>query len=331
MKNYELAVGIDVSKKTLDVFIHNYNKHRVFDNCRSGYDSLLKWVSKFSKIEKSVLYCFEHTGNYSLKLAIFMQTNGLNYVQENPIVIKRSSGLVRTKTDRVDAQMIARYAWLHREELVCSSIRDEALLELGRLLSLRDQLVRNRTGLMGTLEELSGLLSSPSTDVSCKSLKHTIAYLSKQILKLEKQIDELVKREDRMSKNYKLLTSLKGVGRILACQLIYHTCNFERFSDWRQFSSYCGTAPFQYSSGTSVYRRSKGHPMSDRKMKTLLNMASISAIQHDGELRSYYQRKVEEGKPKMLALNNVRNKLISRAFAVIKRGTPYVDLCKYAA
>lgn len=331
MKNYQLAVGIDVSKKTLDVFIHNHSKHRVFDNTRSGYISLIKWVGKFSENEKSVLYCFEHTGNYSLKLAIFMQTNGLDYVQENPIVIKRSSGLVRTKSDRVDAQMIARYAWLHREELVCSSIRDEALLELGRLLSLRDQLVRNRTGLMGTLEELSGLLSSPSTDVSCKSLKHTIAYLSKQILKLEKQIDQLLKREEALGKNYKLLTSLIGVGRILACQLIYHTCNFERFSSWRQFSSYCGTAPFEHSSGTSVFKRAKGHPMSDRKMKSLLSMASVSAIQHDGELREYYQRKVAEGKPKMIALNNVRNKLLSRVFAVIKRQTPYVDLCKYAA
>ena len=71
--------------------------------------------------------------------------------------------------------------------------------------------------------------------------------------------------------------------------------------------------------------------MSDRKMKSLLSMASVSAIQHDGELREYYQRKVAEGKPKMIALNNVRNKLLSRVFAVIKRQTPYVDLCKYAA
>ena len=265
MKNYELAVEIDVSKKTLDVFIHNHNhsKHRVFDNTRSGYLSLVKWAGKFLKTEKSVLYCFEHTGNYSLKLAVFMQNSGLDYVQENLVVIKRSSGLVRMKTDRVDAQMIARYAWLHREELECSSIRDEALLELGRLLSLRDQLVRHRTGLMGTLEELTGLLSSRSTDVSCKSLKHTIVYLNKQVLKLEKQIDQLLKREEELGKHYKLLTSLKGVGRILACQLIDHSCNFQRFSNWRQFSSYCGTATF--------------------------------------------------------------------VFAVIKRGTPYVDLCKYAA
>ena len=57
MKNYQLAVGIDVSKKTLDVFIHNHSKHRVFDNTRSGYLSLEKWVGKFSENEKPILYC----------------------------------------------------------------------------------------------------------------------------------------------------------------------------------------------------------------------------------------------------------------------------------
>ena len=178
---------------------------------------------------------------------------------------------------------------------------------------------------MGTLEELTGLLFSPSTDISCKSLKHTIAYLNKQVLKLEKQIDQLLKREEDLGKNYKLLTSLKGVGRILACQLIYHTCNFGRFNSWRQFSSYCGTAPFGRSSGSSIHKKRKCHPMGDRQMKSLLSMAAFTAIQYDSELRQYYKEKREEGKLKMIALNNVRNKLLSRVFAVIKKGTPSKD------
>ena len=66
-------------------------------------------------------------------------------------------------------------------------------------------------------------------------------------------------------------------------------------------------------------------------MKTLLSLASVSAIQHDSELKKYYKNKIEQGKPKMVALNNVRNKLLARVFAVVKRGTPYVELQKYAA
>jgi transposase len=66
-------------------------------------------------------------------------------------------------------------------------------------------------------------------------------------------------------------------------------------------------------------------------MKTLLTLASVSAIQCDSELKLYYQRKLEEGKPKMVALNNVRNKILARAFSVIKRGTPYVEIQQFAA
>ena len=66
-------------------------------------------------------------------------------------------------------------------------------------------------------------------------------------------------------------------------------------------------------------------------MKTLLSLASVSAIQCDSELKLYYKRKIAEGKPKLIALNNVRNKILARAFAVIKRGTPYVELHQYAA
>ena len=66
-------------------------------------------------------------------------------------------------------------------------------------------------------------------------------------------------------------------------------------------------------------------------MKTLLSLASVSAIQHDSELKKYYKNKIEQGKPKMVALNNARNKLLARVFAVVKRGTPYVELQKYAA
>tara|TARA_B100000780_G_scaffold254333_1_gene202385 strand:+ start:1372 stop:1776 length:405 start_codon:yes stop_codon:yes gene_type:complete len=134
-----------------------------------------------------------------------------------------------------------------------------------------------------------------------------------------------------MQKNFELLFSLKGVGFVVACQIIYHTGNFTRFDNWRSFSSYYSKAPFSHESGTSTKRRKQCHYLGDRKMKSLLSMASVSAIQYDSELRLYYKRKLAEGKDKMLAIHNVRNKLIARGFAVIKRGTPYVVLQNYAA
>ncbi len=330
MKNYEEVVGIDVSKKTIDAKCHLAGKHQVFSNEYKGYLSMLKWVKKVTK-GAHVFYCFENTGNYSLKLATYLTLKGVPYVEESPLTIKRSSGLVREKSDKIDAGMIARYAWLYREELEPSKIKDIVFQEMGRLIGLRDQLVRNRAGFIGTLKETQQLLSSPSTDVGCVLLKRSIDYLAKQIKAIETRLHELLTVNESLSKNFNLLLSMKGIGFVLACQLIYHTHNFKRFKTWRQFSSYCGLAPFEYSSGTSIHRRKKCHYLGDRKMKSLLSMASISAIQHDQELRLYYKSKVAEGKPKMIVLNNVRNKLISRAFAVVKRGTPYVVLKQYAA
>lgn len=330
MKNYEEVVGIDVSKNTLDAYCYHAQAHKAFINDFKGYKSLLKWVLKVTKQSK-VFYCFENTGYYSLKLALYLDGQDLIYVEESPLKIKRSSGVVKEKTDRLDAQLIARYAWLYREELEPSTVKSTSQLELGRLLALRDQLVRDNAGLKGTLKELKMLLSSSTTDVGCIALKRSIDYLEKQVKGIETRIKDIIAEDASMSKNYELLSSIKGVGLVIACQLIYHTGNFTRFDTWRAFSSYCGTAPFEHQSGTSIHRRKRCHYLGDRKMKSLLSMATVSAIQHDSELRLYYKRKLAEGKDKMIAVNNVRNKIIARAFAVVKRGTPYVVLQQYAA
>jgi len=330
MKNYKEVVGIDVSKKTIDAFCYQAQVHKAFVNDIIGYKSLLKWVLKQTKASR-VFYCFENTGYYSLKLALFLDSQSIIYVEESPLKIKRSSGIIKEKTDKLDAALIARYAWLYREELEPSTVKSMSHLELGRLLALRDQLVRNNAGLKGTLKEMKVLLSSPTTDFGCISLKRSIAYLSKQVKAVEDRIKAIISEDELMQKNYELLSSLKGIGLVVASQLIYHTGNFTRFASWRSFSSYCGTAPFEHRSGTSIYKRKQCHYLGDRKMKSLLSMASVSAIQHDSEIRHYYNRKVAEGKDKMLAINNVRNKLIARVFAVVKRGTPYVVLQQHTA
>lgn len=330
MKNYVDVIGIDVSKLSIDAHIYKMSSHRLFMNNAKGFVKLLSWAKKELGLV-SFFYCFENTGNYSLKLSVFLADKAIVYVEENALTIKRSAGIVRGKTDKLDSAMIARYAWLHMEELKPSSVKSKELQELGRLLAFRDQLVRDRTGMKNSLKELQSLLSSPSTDICCKTIQRSIVYVSKQILVLENRMKAIMRSKISLHKNFSLLKTMRGVGLILSCQLLYHTSNFKRFDSWRQFSSYCGTAPFEYSSGTSIKRRNKCHKIGDRKMKTLLSLASVSAIQHDSELRHYYKRKLAEGKPKMVALNNVRNKLLSRAFAVIKRGTPYVELQQFAA
>jgi len=113
--------------------------------------------------------------------------------------------------------------------------------------------------------------------------------------------------------------------------LLIATKGFDAFDNWRQLACYAGVAPFPYQSGTSIHGRNKVHPLADKKLKSLLNMCALTALRHDRELKTYYQRKVEDGKAKMLVINNIRCKLLARVFAVINRKSPFVNTQKFAA
>jgi transposase len=135
----------------------------------------------------------------------------------------------------------------------------------------------------------------------------------------------------RWNINYQLIQTIRGIGPVLAKYMIIYTENFTLFNDPRKFACFAGIAPFEYSSGSSVKGRTRVHPLANKHLKSLLNMAAMGPIQLDGEYKTYYKRRTDEGKNKMSTLNIIRNKLVFRIFAVVKRGTPYVDLSKFAA
>lgn len=331
MENVKESIGIDVSKKTIDVYQYTVSLHKQFSNDLSGFKKMMAWIKSSKLPSNNLLFCFEHTGWYCIMLSYFLHQNRLMYCCVNPMEIKRSMGLKRGKTDKADSMEIARYAWLRRGELIPSIPPPVKLIELQRMMSLREQLVKHTTSLKCLQKGMQVLVESNSNDTSLDIVKQTICQLEQQITAIEKAMNELIKTDQTMLKNYKLSRSVKGVGMVLAIQMLLHTHNYTRFGSWRQFSSYCGLAPFPYQSGTSIHGRNKIHPISDQKMKSLLSMSAISAIQHDKELKTYYHKRVEEGKPKMVVLNIIRNKLVSRIFATINRGTPYVELNQYAA
>jgi transposase len=331
MEKVKESIGIDVSKKTIDVYQYTVNQHKQFTNNTAGFKKMISWVKQRKLPKSELLFCFEHTGWYCIALGYFLHSDGLRYCCVNPMEIKRSMGLKRGKSDKADSKEIARYAWLRRAELSPSTPPPAKLIELQRMMSLREQLVKHTTSLKCLQKGMLVLVDESQNDTSLNIIEQTIAHLEEQITSIEKAMNELIKSEELMYKNYKLSRSVKGVGMVLAIQMLLHTHNYTRFDSWRQFSSYCGLVPFPYQSGTSINGRMKTHPISDQKMKSLLSMSAISAIQHDKELKSYYHKRVEEGKPKMVVLNIIRNKLVSRIFATVNRGTPYVELNQYAA
>jgi transposase len=132
---------------------------------------------------------------------VYLSENDLDYIEESPLAIHGPSGVVSGKTAKLASAMIARYAWLYKEELVLSSPKEQDIQELGRLLSLRDQLVRDRTGTMSSLKEMQTLLRSPSTDDCCNIIKKTMHNLTKQIIALENHIKNLMSKDESLQKN----------------------------------------------------------------------------------------------------------------------------------
>ena len=152
------TIGIDVSKATLDVFIHSTNQKNVFENQYKGHVKLVDWVLRNSKSDKeNMLFVFEHTGLYSHNISDFLASRELNFHMMCGLEIKRSLGITRGKSDQVDAQRIALCAYRLREELVLQPYVDTQIKRLKAIFSLRTRIVRQRAGFKTSLKEQQGL------------------------------------------------------------------------------------------------------------------------------------------------------------------------------
>jgi transposase len=330
--NHKHAIGIDVSKQTLDVVCHTTSAHIQVENNQKGFSKMLTWVNKQVKTElDQTLFCFEHTGLYSRELAVFCHVHQLFFCIESPVNIKRSLGLKRGKNDKVDAREIAHYAYLRRDELKVYRLPAAKVQQLQLLLTQREQLVTQRAGLISVQNEQKRVLVIKEHKLVFDVYEKMIAYLSKQIERIEAEMKTIVTSDTELKKNFRLVTSIKGIGDIIGYYLLVNTDCFTRFQTWRQFSCYCGIAPFDHESGTSLKAGKHVHPMGHRKIKSLLFLAASTAIQFDQELKAYYERRLSEGKNRMYTLNAIKNKLIARVFAVVKRQTPYVQIHRHAA
>lgn len=326
------TIGVDVSKKVIDVEIHTSRIHEQFENNEKGFKRMGNWLKNNTFYSKeNLLFALEHTGLYSNNLIVFLAVNDYKYKVLPGLEIKRSMGITRGKNDKIDAGRIALYAYEKRERLIPDTQCPEKLVDLRRLLSLRERLVKQRAGYKASYKEQSEILSKKKNRTLLKVQKNMIKCLSGEIEVIEKEMEEIVFGDTELKEQYNLITSIKGVGQQTALFIIVYTEGFRRFDTWRQFASYCGTAPFPNSSGSSIRGRTKVSNLANKKIKSLLDLCAKSAIQHNPELRNYYHKRIDAGKEKMSTINIIRNKLISRIFAVIKRRAPYVDLMRYAA
>lgn len=334
MNKFTNTIGIDVSKDKLDAHDYKLNKHHIFKNEKEGFKQLLDWMKVNHGPEtriKKTLFCFEHTGVYSLALSVFMEENKLVYTLLTGLEVNRSSGLGRGKNDKKDARKIAQYGFLKREILQPTKLASYHILQLKELLNIRERMVKHRAGYQVHLKGLASFYQAESYPKLFQGQQRIIQELTNEITSTEKEIAKLLEEEPSIKKNYSLATSVNGVGLIVGASLIVYSDNFTKFKTWRQFASYAGVAPFEYESGSSIKGRKGVSNVANKRMKALLSNSVVSSIQHSPEMRLYYERKVKEGKNKMLVQNNIKNKVISRVFASVRRGTPYVNTLNYAA
>lgn len=243
---------------------------------------------------------------------------------ESSLHIKRSIGLARGKSDKIDSERIANFAMTHQRAAKLVKLTHPTLERLQNLKGLRSRLLMSKKSqerAIGELEHFDKKAASEMKRLSRSSLNG----LSESLKKVEEKMLEVIQMDREVSALYELVTSVKCVGKVLATDLIIYTHGFTRMLDGKKLACYCGVAPFEYSSGTSIYGSPGTSNFANKILKYDLHMASMSAIRHSPELKEYYQRKREEGKAKMKILNAIRNKLLHRVVAVVKRGTPYED------
>jgi len=326
---YKFFIGVDVSKHTLDVAIlessTNSTEHLQVSNNDDGLADLYAKLNTYSGFNTDqVLFCIEPTGLYSYPLLQYLSKFNIDVWVENAVQIKRSIGLQRGKSDKVDAIRIAQYAFKNHENARLWRPVREVVNKLKHLAALRERLVNTKKMLLVPVEELKKMGDKSTAALLEKSMKKSVTGIENDIIAIEKQMKDIIDNDSQLSKLFNLVTSVVGIGFVTAVNLIIHTNEFTTLKDVRKLACYCGIAPFEYSSGISIKGRKRVHPMANKKLKTNLHMASLSGVRLDSALKAYYERKVAEGKSKLSVLNAVKNKLLARVIAVVNRGTPYV-------
>lgn len=326
------VIGIDVGKLTNDVIIHSTQASNKFENDRKGIKLMLKWlIQQINFDQQEILLAFEHTGIYSFLLMRILCEMKFKYVVLPGLEIKRSLGIQRGKNDKIDAKRIATYAFQRKNILKLYKLPSKNLIEMRRLLSLREKIVVQRGSYVKNLNENKKFLKKLENRVLFEVQEKLIKELTKQIEKVEMKLDDIIKSDSQLWKLFELITSIKGVGKQTALFMIAYTNAFTLFDNWRKFASYAGTAPFPYQSGISIKGRTKVSHLANKKMKSLLNMCATSSIICNPEMKAYFEKRKAEGKNGMSTINIIRNKILARIFAVVNRGTPYVNTLGHVA
>jgi len=324
-------VGIDMSRNWFDAFLLKSNNsttgvHEQFNNDIKGFRAFKKWLTlQGVKDLSQTLICMEHTGVYTVPLCRYLNSINAVYTLIAGYEIKYSSGTRRGKTDKVDAKRIARYAFEKQDVIRMYTLPSAAIRSLRTLLSLRSRLLKADHAFKVSNQELQKFEILEVMSVLDQASQSILQSIEDQLKEVKLAIKELLEQQPSMKQNYELLLSVPGIGQIIALHLIVYTQNFVSFRKSRKFATFCGIAPFEESSGEDQAKSAHVSHIANKKMKALLTNGAYSAVKHYTEFKTYFDKHIKKGKNEFNVINAIKNKMIHRAFAVINRGSKYME------
>ncbi len=326
---YSFFIGVDISKKTLDCTLlkgHEFVEHKKIANSKV---EIGKWLSDIMAEHraggKKTLFCAEHMGTYGRTLVNIITVKKLSLWLPSAYHIKHSLGLQRGKSDKIDSLKIAQFAQSNQTRARLYVKARPIIDELKALRSIRDRIKDSIIKLGQSLKEEKDFLAKGVLKKLTDFTRESTRALMDDLKKIELQISTLVQNDKQLKTLFDVTTSVPGVGKVLATEILIATNEFKNFDSPRKFACYCGIAPFTYSSGTSLMTRAKVSHKANKRLKALLHMSVVSALRHSTEFRNYFERKKAEGKHGWSIMNALKNKIVHRVFACVRDGRCYLE------
>lgn len=326
MHHVTYYVGIDISSDHFTVTVITSPTAVValgkqFSNSVDGFAEFLALLHHHNVASLATVCCLEATGVYGEQLCYFLQANGYPVAVEPPLKVKRAFAVAGHKTDAVDSQQIAEYAYRFVDELHLWVPKSGILEQIRILLTAREQFTEQKVANQNMLTMLHRKYIQ--TPVANTRYELTIAQLIENIKAIDKELKNLITSDPNFRQMIQSLMSIPGVGMLLATQLMVVTENFSRPVNARQLSAYIGICPYEHQSGSSVYKRPRSRRHGPSALRKLLYLAAMSVRTHRAEFKTYFLRKVAEGKSPRLVINNIANKLLKIICAVATTRSTY--------
>ena len=324
MTPFKYFVGIDIASATFTACIGTtpwaiVMKPVTFDNHEDGFASFLDRLKEQNLPPDQTVVCMEATGVYGEGLAYFLYASGYTVAVEPPLNIQRKFPVNSSKNDLQDSQHIAEYACRYVDKLSLWKPRDEILEQIKVLLTTRHQFSTQLTVHKNALHALNR--KKVSSELARKVHANMIEQITKHIKAIDIEIRRLIDSDPTFKATLLLLLTIPGIGLQLAAHLII----MSQYSlDPRVLSAFVGICPYEHESGSSVFRNPTSRHYGPPAVRKLLYLAACSVSTHRKEFKHYFARKKAEGKPGKLVLNNIQNKLLKIACAVIRTQKPFI-------